>query len=1063
MAIDPRGFPLDLTAKNPRNEVTGDTRTLSSNADKTFIPDGGPFYTDTLIVRSGNRILKPIVDYVCLHLIKEATIESGYDVSAIVHIHDDTISTVTMQYQVVGGEYGNTVPVIRQLLENAAAIEKGVNWNTQVYAKPDVFPPAPHFVSGKDFSDWNDVVISLDNIHRGLAYKERASWNSFYIYVENLIKRYMALVDLSIYYNKTQIHELIGDFVVKNTVYTKNESQIRHYSKPEVDALIGDIDGNEFYYTENEINAKFLERTVAEGKFATIIALAKLDTKKADRAEVYTRAIADDKFALKTNVYTKEYIDATFTPLGLAYTKVEADERFARITAAYTKSQSDLRYALKSQIPQAVDLSKYITRTEVDDRYLKISTADLTFLRKSTADSLYAKISDLAIIQVLIKKFDNYYDKTTLDADFATKVYVANLYYNKTELNTTFASKAYTALNYLRITDFEAYRRDTAILINTKLDITEAAATYVEKDFLSNNYYTQRFLNDNFATLEWVRRFYWTAGETENQLKLKLDKTVFAERDVETWNEIATKATTSYVDSQYYNRVYTDDNFVRKTFLTSQLNALNATLLTKATYTWVNENFYNNAYIDRTFYTKADTEARFYSRAYCDANFLRKAGLGDELNAYVTRTDYNYLLGLITALTNNVYTKAESDTRYYSKAEADNRFALNTRVTSIENSLTALVNTKVTLVQVKDYTYSKAEVDNLYVLKSVLVRDYTNTAQLQALYGTKDYIKAVENNLIASINPKSDHAYAERTYLKASWINDNVYTKVESNNLFYTKTYCDNTYATKGYVNAEVAKMVTRTDWQASVNTIYGLINAKADTTWLQQNFPDHAYLSGNYPKTSWTEARYELKGSLGNYYTKAEANARFAPTDYVQRIENNLQTQINDIRNRNQYNVGDLYLTMIGYSSGAAVGQTLGYGTWARFGEGRALVGYSENGYVSGQSDSRFYYNQYANSLGGTWGVYNQWLSMAQMPAHRHSAAPFNLFVGMASDVTNAYGWQKYTNISFDNDNPTTELAIGAISATMKAAATEKTMGNSESHPTSQPSITIGVWRRIR
>lgn len=1040
MAIDPRGFPLDLTAKNPRNEVTGDTRTLSSSADKTFVPDGGPFYTDTLIVRSGNRILKPIVDYVCLHLIKEATIESGYDVSAIVHIHDDTISTVTLQYQVVGGEYGNTVPVIRQLLENAAAIEKGVNWNTQVYAKPDVFPPAPHFVSGKEFSDWDDVVLSLDNIHRGLAYKERASWNSFYIYIENLIKRYMASVDLSVYYDKTQIHELIGDFVIKGTVYTKNECEVRYYTKPEVDALIGDIDGNEFYYTENEINAKFLERTVAEGKFATIIALAKLDTKKADRAEIYTRLIADDKFALKTSVYTKEYIDATFTPLGLAYTKVEADERFARITAAYTKSQSDLRYALKSQIPQAVDLSKYITRTEVDDRYLKISTADLTFLRKSTADSLYAKIGDLAIIQVLIKKFDNYYDKATLDADFATKAYVANLYYNKNDTNTIFASKQYTTLNFLRIVDFEAYKRDTAILIDTKLDITEAAALYVEKDFLSNNYYTQRFLNDNFATLEWVRRYYWTAVDTESQLKLKVDKTVFAQRDTETWNELATKATTNYVDSQYYNRDYTDDNFVRKTFLTAQLATINTALTTKATYTWVNENFYNNAFVDRTFYTKADTEARFYSRAYCDANFLRKAGLGDELNAYVTRTDYNHLLGLITALANNVYTKAESDARYYTKSEADSRFATITRVNSVEYGLTNIINTKVTLAQVKEYSYSKTEVDNLYVLKSVLARDYTTTAQLQALYATKDYVKAIETNLINSIATRSEHAYAERTYLKASWINDNVYTKTESNNLFYTKTYCDNTYATKGYVDAEVGKMVTRVDYQGAINAIYALLNTKTNTDWLKQNFPDHAYLNANYPKTSWTEARYELKGSLGNYYTKSEANARFAPTEYVQRIESNLQGQINDLRNKGQYQVGDLYITMIGYSSGASVAAALGYGTWARFGEGRTLVAMSPSGWMDDRASSAnqaWYYNSRTASLGSTFGTYNHTLQISEMPSHSHGGPTIR------------------GNVDAD---------VGGRDATVHGTlGTTWPTGGSQAHNISQPSIVVGVWRRIR
>ena len=111
MSLSPSSFPLDLTGKSPRNLITNDTYTLTSLEDMMFIPAGGPFFSTSLVIRSGSSILRPNVDYKCLHLIKEATVASGLDVVAIIEITKENVSTISLDYQVIGGQYADLVHV----------------------------------------------------------------------------------------------------------------------------------------------------------------------------------------------------------------------------------------------------------------------------------------------------------------------------------------------------------------------------------------------------------------------------------------------------------------------------------------------------------------------------------------------------------------------------------------------------------------------------------------------------------------------------------------------------------------------------------------------------------------------------------------------------------------------------------------------------------------------------------------------------------------------------------------------------------------------------------------
>ena len=79
-------YALDLTGAKASNKIAGEVKTISKDADRVFIPTGGPFYTKTLKVWSGTTLLKPLVDYVALELNREGTVDSGKEVCNVLYI-----------------------------------------------------------------------------------------------------------------------------------------------------------------------------------------------------------------------------------------------------------------------------------------------------------------------------------------------------------------------------------------------------------------------------------------------------------------------------------------------------------------------------------------------------------------------------------------------------------------------------------------------------------------------------------------------------------------------------------------------------------------------------------------------------------------------------------------------------------------------------------------------------------------------------------------------------------------------------------------------------------------
>lgn len=48
--LSPEQFPLDLTGTNPRNLVQNEVREFPTINERIFIPAGGVYYSDTLVI-----------------------------------------------------------------------------------------------------------------------------------------------------------------------------------------------------------------------------------------------------------------------------------------------------------------------------------------------------------------------------------------------------------------------------------------------------------------------------------------------------------------------------------------------------------------------------------------------------------------------------------------------------------------------------------------------------------------------------------------------------------------------------------------------------------------------------------------------------------------------------------------------------------------------------------------------------------------------------------------------------------------------------------------------------
>lgn len=164
-------------------------------------------------------------------------------------------------------------------------------------------------------------------------------------------------------------------------------------------------------------------------------------------------------------------------------------------------------------------------------------------------------------------------------------------------------------------------------------------------------------------------------------------------------------------------------------------------------------------------------------------------------------------------------------------------------------------------------------------------------------------------------------------------------------------------------------------------------------------------------------------------------------------------------INNKEDIKVGDLFITTLNFADSDAVATHKKYGIWEKFGDGHALVSCA-----SADNDLA---PDFMKTIGESDGEYRHKITKAEMPEHNHisDGSPYNKLVASLEDIIpndgdGLSGINPVGNASPHYNN--SYVQTSDITAEQYAEMTIKRNGGGQAHNNIQPSITIGVWRRV-
>ena len=150
-------------------------------------------------------------------------------------------------------------------------------------------------------------------------------------------------------------------------------------------------------------------------------------------------------------------------------------------------------------------------------------------------------------------------------------------------------------------------------------------------------------------------------------------------------------------------------------------------------------------------------------------------------------------------------------------------------------------------------------------------------------------------------------------------------------------------------------------------------------------------------------------------------------------------------------YKVGDIYMTTIAHADAAAVKAHHGYGTWVRYAEGRAPVGFSDN------TDDIAEYK----TMGHTFGDNTHQLKVDEMPKHIHRLAVSN-WCPTNKDISLSASQVDLSTKVLDSSMRLTSMTDDVLSDNYTIEPTDwASAGGNQPHNNIQPSIVTGYWLR--
>lgn len=174
--------PFDPTASTLLNLIVGETHSLVRSDDYIFVPSHGPFYTDSVVVRSKGLVLKLHKDYEFKALHANATQATGKSVACIIQITNKNLFEASVDYQVVGGQYSEVFSVLKYMVDNfGEGVMDKIRWEN-IGDKPTQFNAAAHRHPYWEFTGWDVLLSAMDKILQGVHYRKSKLMREVYDY-----------------------------------------------------------------------------------------------------------------------------------------------------------------------------------------------------------------------------------------------------------------------------------------------------------------------------------------------------------------------------------------------------------------------------------------------------------------------------------------------------------------------------------------------------------------------------------------------------------------------------------------------------------------------------------------------------------------------------------------------------------------------------------------------------------------------------------------------------------------------------------------------------------------
>lgn len=163
-------YPLDLTGTASTNLVQGELVSVPRTRSRAFAPNYGPYFADSVVITTipGNVVLTKGVDYETLYLYELATRKAGQPICAVIYItNPDIHGQLSVDYQVVGGEFSSNVSAIQQLIQSLEIDNRAVVWD-DILDLPVTFPPSPHLHHVGDWYGMEDLVDAIADLKNAI-------------------------------------------------------------------------------------------------------------------------------------------------------------------------------------------------------------------------------------------------------------------------------------------------------------------------------------------------------------------------------------------------------------------------------------------------------------------------------------------------------------------------------------------------------------------------------------------------------------------------------------------------------------------------------------------------------------------------------------------------------------------------------------------------------------------------------------------------------------------------------------------------------------------------------